>query len=57
MEISDVSPVFCSYALNPFDCINSGEGKAVTTAAKSVTAAMAVAASAAVTAAMASTKR
>jgi hypothetical protein len=57
MGISDDSPVFCSYALNPFACINSGEGKAAATSATSVTAATSVAASAAATAAMASTKQ
>ena len=56
MEISDVSPVFCSYALNPFACINSGEGKAAATAAMAVTTDMSVVASSAATAGMLSTK-
>ena len=56
MGISDDSPVFCSYALNPCVCINGGEGKAAATAAMAVTTDMSVVASSAATAGMVSTK-
>ncbi len=57
MGIPDVSPGFCSYALNPCVCINGGEGKAAATAAMAVTTEMSVAASLAATAGMVSTKQ
>ena len=56
MGIPDVSPVFCSYALNPCVCINGGEGKAAARAAMAVTTDISVAASLVATAAMVSTK-